>query len=237
MVLTLEKAKNNLIKAQKESARAYKNVEKASVVYNKLLHKQSKQIGGDQDPATTLAIKQARLMYRFVNHSPNRNTNQLLSNIFCEYIGEDKSAVILRRRNLVDENERLYNAIIVKYDAVGENFENRNQFGNTYIRHVNLYNVYPINNTDLNEAIRRGIQPIYNSTPIYGTEANGGNNGNLFDQQAFEYILIGFLGTNPTTVTPFRPKRPFRLNTSGGKKRITASKDKKRITTSKSKKI
>jgi hypothetical protein len=39
MVLTLEKAKSNLINAQKEAARAYKNVEKARVVYNKLLNK------------------------------------------------------------------------------------------------------------------------------------------------------------------------------------------------------
>ncbi len=39
IVLTLEKAKNNLINAQKESARAYKNVEKAREIYNKLLNK------------------------------------------------------------------------------------------------------------------------------------------------------------------------------------------------------
>ncbi len=39
MVLSLEKAKNNLINAQKEAARAYKNVEKAQKEFNKILNK------------------------------------------------------------------------------------------------------------------------------------------------------------------------------------------------------
>ncbi len=44
MALTLKKAKNNLIRAQKEAARAYKKVEKARIVYNKLLNIKNKQM-------------------------------------------------------------------------------------------------------------------------------------------------------------------------------------------------
>lgn len=43
MVLSLKDAKNNLINAQKEAARAYKNVEEAREVYNNLLNK---SVGG-----------------------------------------------------------------------------------------------------------------------------------------------------------------------------------------------
>ncbi len=192
MVLTLEKAKNNLIKAQKESARAYKNVEKASVVYNKLLHK---QIGGDQAMETYHAKIHARYMYNFID---NENNTDYISRkpykelINCEYIGEDKSAIILIRKKKVRRG--LYNAVIVKYDAVGENFENENRFGNYYTSNIKLYNVYPVPNTTLTKNLLRGIQPRYNSTPIIGiglTIRNG------FDQDAFKSILSRFLGNDP----------------------------------------
>ncbi len=39
MNITLEKAKKNLINAQNKAALAYKNVEKAREIYNKLLNK------------------------------------------------------------------------------------------------------------------------------------------------------------------------------------------------------
>ncbi len=56
MVLTLEKAKSNLINAQKEAAHAYKNVEKARVIYNNLLNK---SVGGAKKRTLTKGRKKS----------------------------------------------------------------------------------------------------------------------------------------------------------------------------------
>ncbi len=56
MVLTLKKAEHNLISAQKEAARAYKNVEKARNVYNNLLNK---SVGGAKKRTLTKGRKKS----------------------------------------------------------------------------------------------------------------------------------------------------------------------------------
>jgi hypothetical protein len=215
MSLTLNQAKKNLIKAQKEAQKAHKNVEKSREVYNHLMNNKKRMYGGEQTMDTHLAIMQARAMCNFINNPRNKTTingetvsyNDLIQ---CEFMGEDKSAIILIRKKRVRSG--LYNAIVVKYNAYGENIEDYNQFGNIIRRHIKYYMVYPVLNETLKRNLNRGIQPEYDYQSIYGTEANI-NLSSQLDKNAFEYILYGFLGNEPRSTRPFKPKE-FNINTS-----------------------